>query len=64
MARERYANTLPPAKSSRELLSLRSSAAHTIIQMFYVWHKLKEISGAALWELIRQFNPTKAVSVL
>lgn len=64
MARDRYTNTLPPANSIRELLSLHSSAAHTIIQMFYVQHKRKEISGAALRELIRQFNPTKAVSVL
>lgn len=63
MARDRYANALPPAKSIRELLSLHSSAACTIIQMFYVQHKQKEI-GAALWELSRQFNPTKAVSVL
>lgn len=46
------------------MLSLHSSAAHTIIQMFYIQHKQKEVSGAALWGLIRQFNPTKAVGVL
>lgn len=64
MATDKYTNTLSPAKSIKEFLSLHSSAAHTIIQMFYVQHKQKEISGTALWELIRQFNLTKAASAL
>lgn len=48
MARKRYPNTLMLEKSIRKLLTSQSSAAHTVNQIFYVQHKWKETSGAAL----------------